>query len=78
MHPKKIMKAFYILTFLCLTGFFSCSEKAVENVLPNVELSHVLTADSIHMEEPFLYSTKEGKTYLSWIEKTDQTQSDTN
>jgi hypothetical protein len=67
------MRAIYFLTLLCFWCLFSCSEKPVENGLPNVELSQILSADNLHMEEPFLFSTKDGKTHLSWIEKTDQT-----
>jgi hypothetical protein len=67
------MRAFNFLTLLCFWCLFSCSEKPVENGLPNVELSQVLSAENMHMEEPFLFSTKDGKTHLSWIEKTDQT-----
>ncbi|WP_373493605.1 exo-alpha-sialidase [Aquiflexum sp.] len=56
---------------LIVTGFFTCSEKTIESNLPNIELVEILESEDYHFEEPFLYTSSKGQTYLSWIEKSD-------
>jgi hypothetical protein len=48
---------------------FSCSEKAKESNPKSIELVKVLESDDNHLEEPFLFTSNTGQTYLSWVEK---------
>ncbi len=49
--------------------FFSCSEKTVESIPKGIESVKVLESEDDHLEEPFLFTSNTGQTYLSWIEK---------
>ncbi|WP_373523301.1 exo-alpha-sialidase [Aquiflexum sp.] len=38
-------------------------------MLQNIELVKVLESEENHLEEPYLFTSNTGKTYLSWVEK---------
>ncbi|WP_194973592.1 exo-alpha-sialidase [Aquiflexum lacus] len=67
-HLFEILRPFSIITLLWMF-FFSCSEKTVESIPKGIESVKVLESEDDHLEEPFLFTSNTGQTYLSWIEK---------
>lgn len=65
------IKSFSIIAFVMITGFFSCSEKTTQTTPLTVVPVKVLESDENHLEEPFLFTSNTGQTYLSWIEKSE-------
>jgi hypothetical protein len=56
---------------LVVLVLFSCAEKSntLENNRVPIESIRTFSSSEAHMEEPFLFSSKNGETYLSWIER---------
>lgn len=57
--------------FLLGIALFSCGQKKTETYAPTMELAKEISSEIAHIEEPYLFTSKLGDTYLSWIEKTD-------
>lgn len=57
------------VAFLLCAGLFSCAEKSTEKRTDTIDLVKVLESDDIDYEEPYLFTSNSGQTYLSWIEK---------
>jgi hypothetical protein len=57
--------------FLLGTALFSCAEKKTESFRQQVELVKEIVSENAHIEEPYLFTSLKGETYLSWIEKSD-------
>ena len=60
-----------LLGFLLGIAFFSCGEKKAETIVPSIESVMEISSAYAHIEEPFLFTSPKGETYLSWIEKSD-------
>lgn len=69
LNSKKI-RPFSFIALLMIVSLFACSEKSVVEKTNTVELVKILESDDIDFEEPYLFTSPAGKTYLSWIEKT--------
>ena len=59
-----------LIALLFLVGILSCSEKSTEKQYGTIDLVKVMESDSLDFEEPYLFTSNTGQTYLSWIEKT--------
>ena len=59
------------LGFLLGTALFSCGQKKQETIAPSVEIVEEFSSENAHIEEPYLFTSPQGETYLSWIEKYD-------
>lgn len=68
---KKIGDQIIVLGFLLGTALFSCGEKKQETIAPSVETMKEIFSQNAHIEEPYLFTSPQGETYLSWIEKSD-------
>jgi hypothetical protein len=60
-----------IMGFLFGVALFSCAEKKADSITQKVELVKEITSENSHIEEPYLFTSTNGETYLSWIEKSD-------
>lgn len=71
LNSKKIRPfSFVALLTMAMAILFSCSEKTNIEKIYTVELVKILESDDIDFEEPYLFTSPSGETYLSWIEKT--------
>lgn len=68
---NKIGNQKIVLGFLLETALFSCGEKKQETIAPSVEIVKEFSSKNAHIEEPYLFTSPQGETYLSWIEKSD-------
>ena len=63
---------YFFLGLFLQPALFSCNQKPKQiPELEKMEIDWVNTIqnEGMHSEEPFLYTSQEGKTFLSWIEK---------
>jgi hypothetical protein len=63
---------YFLLGLFLQPALFSCNQKP--NQIPKFEKTEVkwvktIQKEGIHSEEPYLFTSKNGKTFLSWIEK---------
>lgn len=68
---KKNKNQIIALGFLLGTALFSCGQKKQETIAPSVEIVEEFSSENAHIEEPYLFTSPQGETYLSWLEKSD-------
>ena len=70
---KKKSLLFYFLTGLLIqTGLISCNQNPKQIQEPEkaeVEFVKTIQKEGVNSEEPYLFTSDKGKTFLSWIEK---------
>ncbi|MCH6200138.1 exo-alpha-sialidase [Aquiflexum sp. LQ15W] len=59
------------LGFLVGTALFSCGQKKQETIAHPVVNFKDISSENANIEEPYLFTSPQGETYLSWIEKSD-------
>jgi hypothetical protein len=68
---KKYCTQIMILGFFFGVALFSCVEKKSDSKVQTVEFVKDIASENANIEEPFLFTSPQGETYLSWIEKSD-------
>jgi hypothetical protein len=68
---QRIKFQIILMGFLFGTAHFSCSNKKQATIATSVEIVKEISSQTAHIEEPYLFTSPQGDTYVSWIEKSD-------